>query len=216
MFERPDAPRGPGLPGGDRRADGAGEAPDSELVERALAGSERAFYDLVKRYERPIFSLIVRMVHDASIAEDIAQETFLKAFRRLDTYDPTRKFSSWLFKIGHNATLDHLRRPSLDTRPLEAQGDDETDLASVLADEKSESPEAGAGRYDLARALDRGLRSLRADYSEVLLLRFRQGLSYQEIAEVTGQPLGTIKTNLHRARKELAGVLGALGWHLTD
>ncbi|MEP7012949.1 MAG: sigma-70 family RNA polymerase sigma factor, partial [Acidobacteriota bacterium] len=137
-------------------------------------------------------------------------------YRRLDTYDPTRKFSSWLFKIAHNATLDHLRRPSLDTLPLEAHGDDEADLASVLADEKSESPEAGAGRYDLARALDRGLRGLRADYSEVLLLRFRQGLSYQEIAEVTGQPLGTVKTNIHRARKELAAALGGLGWHLTD
>ncbi len=189
---------------------------DPDLVARALGGSERAFADLVRRYERPIFSLIVRMVHDSDVAEDIAQETFLKAFRRLDTYDPTRKFSSWLFKIAHNATLDHLRRPSLHTLPLEAHGDDEADLASVLADEKSESPEAGVGRYDLARALDRGLRGLRADYSEVLLLRFRQGLSYLEISEVTGQPLGTVKTNIHRARKELAAALSGLGWHLTD
>ncbi len=189
---------------------------DAGLAALALGGSERAFADLVRRYERPIFSLIVRMIHDATVAEDIAQETFLKAYRRLDTYDPTRKFSSWLFKIAHNATLDHLRRPSLDTLPLEAHGDDTTDFAAVLADEKSESPEAGAGRYDLARALDRGLRGLRADYSEVLLLRFRQGLSYQEIAEVTGQPLGTVKTNIHRARKELAAALGGLGWHLTD
>jgi RNA polymerase sigma-70 factor, ECF subfamily len=210
----------PGLPdaSADVRAGGAtGSVPsDPDLAARALAGSERAFHDLVRRYERPIFSLIVRMIHDATIAEDIAQETFLKAYRRLDTYDPTRKFSSWLFKIAHNATLDHLRRPSLDTLPLEAHGDDEAGLAAVLADEKTESPEAGAGRYDLARALDRGLRGLRADYSEVLLLRFRQGLSYQEIAEVTGQPLGTVKTNIHRARKELAAALGGLGWHLTD
>ena len=189
---------------------------DADLVALSLGGSERAFADLVRRYERPIFSLIVRMVHDSTLAEDIAQETFLKAYRRLDTYDSTRKFSSWLFKIAHNATLDHLRRPSLDTRPLEAHGEDDTDLAAVLADEKSESPEAGAGRYDLARALDRGLRGLRPDYSEVLLLRFRQGLSYLEIAEVTGQPLGTVKTNIHRARKELAAALGGLGWHLTD
>ena len=191
-------------------------ASDADLVALSLRGSERAFADLVRRYERPIFSLIVRMVHDPAVAEDVAQETFLKAFRRLDTYDPTRKFSSWLFKIAHNATLDHLRRPNLDTLPLEGHGDDETDFAAVLADEKSESPEAGAGRYDLARALDRGLRALRPDYAEVLLLRFRQGLSYQEIAEVTGQPLGTVKTNIHRARKELAAALGGLGWHLTD
>lgn len=209
---------GPPDASGNVRPGGAAAAvpADADLVARALAGSERAFGDLVRRYERPIFSLIVRMVHDASIAEDVAQETFLKAFRRLDTFDPTRKFSSWLFKIAHNATLDHLRRPSLDTLPLEAHDDGEADFASVLADEKSESPEAGAGRYDLARALDRGLRGLRPDYAEVLLLRFRQGLSYQEIAEVTGQPLGTVKTNIHRARKELATALGGLGWHLTD
>ncbi len=192
------------------------EIADTELVGRALAGSERAFYDLVRRYERPIFSLIVRMVHDHAVAEDIAQESFLKAFRRLDTYDPTRKFSSWLFKIAHNATLDHLRRPSLDTRPLEAQGEGEADLVSVLADDKAPSPEEGIGRYDLARALDRGLRSLREEYREVLLLRFREGLSYQEIAEVTGQPLGTVKTNIHRARKELAAAMGNVAWHLTD
>ncbi|HEV7669831.1 MAG TPA: sigma-70 family RNA polymerase sigma factor [Thermoanaerobaculia bacterium] len=210
----------PGLPdaSADVRPGGAaGLVPsDADLAARALTGSERAFHDLVRRYERPIFSLIVRMIHDATVAEDIAQETFLKAYRRLDTYDPTRKFSSWLFKIAHNATLDHLRRPSLDTLPLEAHGDDEAGFAAVLADEKTESPEAGVGRYDLARALDRGLRGLRADYSEVLLLRFRQGLSYQEIAEVTGQPLGTVKTNIHRARKELAASLSGLGWHLTD
>ncbi|HXU33834.1 MAG TPA: sigma-70 family RNA polymerase sigma factor [Thermoanaerobaculia bacterium] len=209
-----------GLPDASGEVRRGGPAPagptDADLVARALAGSERAFADLVRRYERPIFSLIVRMVHDSTIAEDVAQETFLKAYRRLDTYDPTRKFSSWLFKIAHNATLDHLRRPSLDTLPLDAHGDDEADFAAILADEKTESPEAGAGRYDLARALDRGLRGLRAEYSEVLLLRFRQGLSYQEIAEVTGQPLGTVKTNIHRARKELAAALGGLGWHLTD
>ena len=195
---------------------GAPAASDADLVALALGGSERAFADLVRRYERPIFSLIVRMVHDPSVAEDVAQETFLKAYRRLDTYDSTRKFSSWLFKIAHNATLDHLRRPNLDTLPLEPHGEDDTDFSAVLADEKSESPEASAGRYDLARALDRGLSGLRPDYAEVLLLRFRQGLSYQEIAEVTGQPLGTVKTNIHRARKELAAALGGLGWHLTD
>ena len=189
---------------------------DVELSASALAGSERAFHDLVVRYERPVFSLIVRMVRDPSTAEDIAQEVFLKAFRRLDTFDSTRRFSSWLFKIAHNATLDHLRRSTLDTVPLEGGGEDEGSLSAVLADESAESPEAGVDRYDLSRALDRGLRALRPDYREVLLLRFRQGLAYQEIAEVTGQPLGTVKTNIHRARKELARSLAGLGWHLTD
>ena len=86
---------------------------DRRLVEQALAGSERAYHDLVKRYERPVFSVILRMVRDRALAEDLAQETFLKAFRSLASYDRSRKLSSWLFTIAHNAAIDHLRRKRL-------------------------------------------------------------------------------------------------------
>lgn len=186
---------------------------DAELVAAALAGSQAASYDLVKRYERPVYGLVLKMVRDPAVAEELAQEVFVKAFRRLDTYDPERKLSSWIFKIAHNTALDHLRRRELETVPLAggADADDEGPLR-VLADDAAESPEAAALRGDLGRALAAAIARLRPDYREAVVLRYQEGLSYEEICEVMGQPLGTVKTNLHRARKALAELLRGSGW----
>jgi RNA polymerase sigma-70 factor (ECF subfamily) len=185
---------------------------DAELVARALGGSQEAFRELVVRFERPVFGLVARMVHDPATAEDLAQEVFVKAFRHLDAYDPARKFSSWLFKIAHNSTIDFLRRGAPETVSLEAEEDDRGALAAVLADESSADPQATAERRQMARALERSIARLRPEYREAVLWRYVEGLSYQEICELTGQPLGTVKTNLHRARKELAGLMTAMGW----
>ncbi|HVG11008.1 MAG TPA: sigma-70 family RNA polymerase sigma factor [Thermoanaerobaculia bacterium] len=185
---------------------------DAELVTSALRGSQDAYRELVKRFERPVYSLILRMVQDSASAEDLAQDVFVKAFRRLDTYDPQWKFSSWLFKIAHNATIDHLRRGTPDTVPLEAEEDDRGSLAAVLADETVEDPLAAAQRRDLGRSLERAISLLRPEYRQAVLMFYAHGASYQEICEVTGLPLGTVKTNLHRARKELAEAMISLGW----
>ena len=183
---------------------------DRRLVEEALGGSQRAFYDLVQRYERPVFSVILRMVRDRALAEDLAQETFLKAFRSLASYDRQRKLSSWLFTIAHNAAIDYLRRKRLATVPLEAEADrlGPVDRAAAPA---SEGPERVALRSDLLRAFEAALAELRPDHAEVLVLRFQEGMAYDEIAEVMGLPLGTVKTHLHRARKALAARLEELG-----
>lgn len=185
---------------------------DAELVAGALKGSQDAYRELVKRFERPVYSLIVRMVQDPATAEDLAQEVFVKAFRRLNTYDPQWKFSSWLFKIAHNTTIDHLRRGTPETVPLEAEEDDRGSLSAVLADETAEDPRAAAERRDLGRSLDRAISSLRPEYRQAVLMFYAHGASYQDICEVTGLPLGTVKTNLHRARKELAQAMTSLGW----
>lgn len=185
---------------------------DAELVASARQGSQDAYRELVKRFERPVFSLVVRMVQDSATAEDLAQEVFVKAFRRLDTYDPRWKFSSWLFKIAHNTTIDHLRRSAPETVPLEAEEDDRGGLSAVLADGSSEDPQAAAERRDLARSLERAISRLRPEYRQAVLMFYAHGASYQEICEVTGLPLGTVKTNLHRARKELAQAMTDLGW----
>ncbi|HEV2854018.1 MAG TPA: sigma-70 family RNA polymerase sigma factor [Thermoanaerobaculia bacterium] len=186
---------------------------DAELVAGALKGSQDACRELVKRFERPVYSLVVRMVQDPATAEDLAQEVFVKAFRRLSTYDPQWKFSSWLFKIAHNTTIDHLRRGTPETVPLEAGAeDDKGGLSAVLADASAEDPQVLAERRDLARSLERAIGRLRPEYRQAVLMFYAQGASYQDICEVTGLPLGTVKTNLHRARKELAQEMTALGW----
>src|ERR1700709_1779662 len=136
----------------------SGTRTDAELVVSALTGWRDAFRELVTRFERPIYSLVLRMVQDPGVAEDLAQEVFVKAFRRLATYDPQWKFSSWLFKIAHNTTIDHLRRGAPEPGPLEAEADgDRGSLAAVLADGSVESPQAAAERHDLARSRGGGI-----------------------------------------------------------
>ncbi|MEO8503549.1 MAG: sigma-70 family RNA polymerase sigma factor [Acidobacteriota bacterium] len=185
---------------------------DAELVAQALGGSEAAYAEIVRRFERPLYSLILRLVRDPALAEDLAQDVFVKAIRALASYDPERKFSSWLFKIAHNTTIDHLRRRSLDTQPLETGTDESIDPLQVIADESIADPEAEMHRRELAVALDRAVAGLRPEYREVMLLRFREGLAYEEIAAITGLPLGTVKTHIHRARKEMAEAMEKAGW----
>ncbi|HWM92201.1 MAG TPA: sigma-70 family RNA polymerase sigma factor [Thermoanaerobaculia bacterium] len=187
---------------------------DAQLVARALAGSQEAFRDLVVRFERPVYSLIARMVQDPSTAEDLAQEAFVKAYRSLRTYDTSRKLSSWLFKIAHNTAIDHLRKNAPETVSLEApqEEDGRGGLAAVLSDSSIEDPAAAAERRDMARSLERAISRLRPEYREAVVLFYIEGATYQEICDVTGLPLGTVKTNLHRARKELAREMTELGW----
>lgn len=185
---------------------------DLDLVRSALAGSQDAYRDLLLRYQRPVLSLIRRMVRNASQAEDLAQEVFLKAFRALGSFDQSRKFSSWLFKIAHNTAIDQLRRKELDTVPLEKPDQDALDLVAVLPDSGAESPASRVERRDLASAIEEAVKSLRPLYREVVILRYQEGLAYEEIAEITDLPLGTVKTHLFRARKAMVAHLEAGGW----
>jgi RNA polymerase sigma-70 factor, ECF subfamily len=185
---------------------------DADLVLAAMAGLESAYRELLARYERPVFTLVLRMVRDRSEAEDLAQEAFIKAFEKLASFDVERKFSSWLFKIAHNTTIDHLRRRGLHTVSLDAPiGDDDSGTREV-ADPDAEQPSARVEREALNRALTSAIGQLRPEYRQVMLLRFQAGLEYVDIADTTGLPLGTVKTYLHRARKELAERLAAAGY----
>jgi RNA polymerase sigma-70 factor (ECF subfamily) len=153
------------------------------------------------------------MVRDQALAEDIAQETFLKAYRALPGYDPRWKLSSWLLKIAHNATIDHIRRQRLDTTPLDLGPESETGSPiDRLADTSELDAEQRLRGRSLARDLQAVLGDLEPAYRELLLMRFQEGLAYQDIADATGLPLGTVKVRLHRGRKRLAELLGARGW----
>ncbi len=190
----------------------AADTTDNELVEHALGGSSQAYGLLVERFERPLLSLIRRMVRDPGTAEDLAQEAFVKAFRHLHRFDGQRKFSSWLFKIAHNTTLDHMRRRRLQTVPLEASADPKEASWEVLASPTHEGPDKRAEQRDMAAGIEAALARLKPAYREILLLRFSEGLAYEEIAEVTGLKMGTVKVHLHRARKLLATELEAAGF----
>lgn len=188
------------------------ELTDKQLVAGALAGSADAYRELVRRYQRPILSLIQRMLGDPWEAEDVAQEVFVKAFRNLGRYEPDRKLSSWLFKIAHNTTIDHMRRQRPAAIPLEATSSDGEETWEVLQAPQDQAPDRRAQRTEVAAAIAASLGRLKPQYREVLLLRFQQGLAYREIADVLGLRIGTVKIHLHRARKLLAAELAAAGF----
>jgi RNA polymerase sigma-70 factor (ECF subfamily) len=185
---------------------------DAELVQQALAGSQAAYRDLVSRYAAPAVNLAARLVQDRAVAEDLAQEAFLRAFQHLSTYDEQRRFVSWFFQILHNVTIDYLRRrrPAVSLNELEDSGATIPDTTSSAA-----LPSAQAEHAELSQALDRALGLIRPEYREAVLLHYREDLSVEEVAEAMGLPIGTVKTYLFRARKELASLLAAKGWAAT-
>jgi RNA polymerase sigma-70 factor (ECF subfamily) len=164
------------------------------------------------RHQRPVYNLIVRLVRDPATAEELAQDSFVKAFRALHTFDPAHRFSSWMLRIAHNTAIDYLRVRRPDTVPLERDLGDGTVLEQVIPDRAHEDPAEAAERGDLRNALEAAISRLRADYRRLVVLRYQEDLSYEEIAEVTGLPIGTIKSYLHRARAEMARELTRLGW----
>jgi RNA polymerase sigma-70 factor, ECF subfamily len=187
---------------------------DQEVVLLARGGREAAYRELVRRYERPVFALLYRMVRDRELAEDLAQETFVKALNAIDSYRPEFKFSSWIFKIANNAAIDHLRRRELDTLSLDGSPHAETPEAmqatALQIGARQESPLDAVEAKELGGAIEAAIGRLRPEYRSCILLRHVEGRAYEEIAEILDLPLGTVKTYIHRARNELRVALAHL------
>jgi RNA polymerase sigma-70 factor (ECF subfamily) len=187
---------------------------DQEVVLMARAGREAAYRELIRRYERPIFALLFRMVRDRELAEDLAQETFIKALNAIESYRPEFKFSSWIFKIANNAAIDHLRRRELDTLSLDGSPHAATPEAmqatALQIGARQESPLDAVEAKELGGAIESAIGRLRPEYRSCILLRHVEGRAYEEIAEILDLPLGTVKTYIHRARNELRQTLAHL------
>ncbi len=187
---------------------------DQDVVLRARSGQEAAYRELIRRYERPVFALLFRMVRDRELAEDLAQETFVKALNAIDSYRPEFKFSSWIFKIGNNAAIDHLRRRELDTLSLDGSPHAETPEAmqatALQIGARQESPLDTVEAKELGGVIEAAIGALRPEYRSCILLRHVEGRAYEEIAEMLNLPLGTVKTYIHRARNELRQSLAHL------
>ena len=184
---------------------------DKTLAAKASGGQEKAFRDLMTRYEKPVFSLVYRMVRDRGLAEDLAQETFIRAFTNIRSYNPSYKFSSWIFKIAHNLTIDHLRKKQIETVSIHGAPDaiteEEQARTSLELEDTGELPDAYVENLELGSQIERAVGQLRPEYRTATLLRHVEGYSYQEIAKIMDLPLGTVKTYIHRARLELKEAL---------
>ena len=187
---------------------------DQEVVLLARAGREVAYRELVRRYERPVFALVYRMVRDRELAEDLAQETFVKALNAIESYRPEFKFSSWIFKIANNAAIDHLRRRELDTLSLDgsphAVTPESMQASALQIGDRQETPLDRVEAKELGAAIEAAIGRLRPEYRSCILLRHVEGRAYEEIAEILDLPLGTVKTYIHRARNELRLALAHL------
>jgi RNA polymerase sigma-70 factor (ECF subfamily) len=172
---------------------------DVALVAAACSGDADAFAELVTRYERPVYHLAYRTLHDAEEARDITQESFLRAYRSLRSFRPTAKFSTWLFAIAYHACCDRLKR-------LRRFSDEE------LPDppDSSPGPEHRVVALDEAQRLRDAIDRLPEKYRAVITLYHLQGRQYEEIAKVLDLPMGTVKTHLFRAKEQLRRTLGEM------
>jgi RNA polymerase sigma-70 factor, ECF subfamily len=174
-------------------------AADRDLVTRAVAGREDGFEELVRRYQRPIAAYVYRMVGDYESALDLTQEVFIKVYNSLRRYRSEFKFSTWIYKIAHNSAVDHLRRRGGREQALQREFDGEQ--YDLPIESRRLSPEQESERAERREEIERVVRELPAAYRELVVLRHSHDLSYDEIAEVTGLPLGTVKNRLFRARE---------------
>ena len=189
-------------------------ASDQQIVAWAQEGHELAFRELVRRYQRPVFSLIYRMVRDRETAEDLAQETFIKVLNAIDSYRPEHKFSSWIFKIANNAAIDHLRRREPDLLSLDGAPDavsaERQEATALQVRDVGETPLDELEARELGSHIEVAIACLRPEYRACIMLRHVEGRAYEEIAAILDLPLGTVKTYIHRARAELRDALGPL------
>ena len=186
------------------------EISDLELIASVMNGREDGFEGLVRRYQRPITGYIFRMLGDYEASLDVSQEVFIKVYNSLSRYSSQYKFSTWLYRIAHNAAIDHMRRNSVNPQSLETENADGTYQLQIECPKPS--PEQNRELSEWRSEIDQVVKRLPAAYRELILLRHSQDLSYDEIAEVTGLPLGTVKNRLFRAREMMRDIFVERGF----
>ena len=180
-----------------------GETNDRELVKRVQAGDKRAYDALIRKYQHKIIKLISRYVHDPDAASDVAQEAFLKAYRGLGRFRGESAFYTWLYRIAINTAKNHLvaqgrRSPDYE---VDAQEAEYYESASMLREYAT--PERQLLTEEIERTVYRAIRELPDDLKTAITLRELEGMSYEEIAQTMGCPIGTVRSRIFRAREAI-------------
>lgn len=176
---------------------------EARLVRRALKGDQQAFAEIVGLYQDKLYHMAFRMLGSRQEAEDVVQEAFLRVYRNLDRYDEGMKFSTWIYRIATNLCIDRLRKRkpsySLDAESTEHEGLD--GYAMIPSDDRT--PESAALLSETQLIVRQAIETLPAKYKSIMVLRYMHDLSLQEIGDVLGMPVTTVKTRVHRGREYL-------------
>jgi len=182
--------------------------PDAALVQRVKEGDVRAFEMLVVKYQRRIERLIGRMVRDVDLVADIAQETFIRAYRALPQFRAESAFYTWLYRIAVNtakkALVDMKRDPVMTYTSLQGSDDDDETYRGGLEPTDGETPEALLASKEIAATVNAAINALSEDLRQAITLREIEGLSYEEISDVMNCPIGTVRSRIFRAREAIA------------
>ena len=183
---------------------------DTALISEALKGSQKAFAELEGRYRTAIFHIVYKIVRDKDTTDDLVQETFMKAFTSLASYRPEYRFSTWLYKIAANSSIDFLRKKRIKALSLDQEIETGEGKVEIEVPDYSYHPEHEMVRKQQRLSIDEAIDSLPGKYREVIVYRHKEDKSYEEIADLLHIPVGTVKARIFRARellkKKLRGV----------
>ncbi len=185
------------------RASEKSKAEDLKHINAAINGDQDAFAWLMKKYKGPLNNLIYKMVSEKSEIEDLVQEVFIKAFNSLKNYNQEYAFSTWIYRIAINNTIDYLRKKKLDTFSIDSDDDDEEDKPKFEIPDTTYSADANIILEQRQQIINDAIESLPEKYRKIIELRHKEELSYEEISEILNLPIGTVKAHLFRARELL-------------
>lgn len=176
---------------------------DSQTIAEALAGSQRAYTLLMEKHRPAIFHIINKIVRNNEVANDLVQETFMKAFAALASYRSEYRFSTWLYKIAANCSIDHLRKRRLQALSLDRPIETGDGTVEIEVADYSYHPERELERKERSFSIEEAIDSLPKNYRDVIVYRHKEDKSYEEIADLLDIPVGTVKARIFRARELL-------------
>jgi RNA polymerase sigma factor (sigma-70 family) len=178
---------------------------DFELIKKAVEDNDgKAYGSLMKRYKKPVYHMIYKMIRNSDDAEDLTIEAFAKAFKNLSKFNPEYTFSTWLFRIATNNCIDFIRKKKLQTTSISsAYTNDDGESVGIDIQDSNKNPQEEAIHQQKIEIMRMIVKKLPAKYQSLVTLRYFNELSYEEIAQEIDAPLGTVKAQLHRARELL-------------
>lgn len=176
---------------------------DHELIRNALAGEQDSYTKLMKKYHDPVFSLVFKIIHDKEEIEDLVQETFIKAFSSLKSFNENYSFSTWIFKIASNNCIDFMRKKKLKTLSINVTLEQEDGETTIEIPDTTYETDRNIIDEQRRRIIQEAINSLPEKYRVVIQMRHQEEKNYDEISEILCMPIGTVKAHIFRAREML-------------